>query len=199
MFLESAERLLNRFVSESTPARHKLRDLAGKTLALEVAGLSLTVRIAAHPDRIAVAPVGNEAAADVTIRATPLDLLKLAGRDRLADLRETHAQIRGDLHVAEDFAELLRFAKPDAEEELARWVGDVPAHGLGETARRLLAWAERTHLAMETNIAEYLQEESEQLPHRSEYVRFVQDVETLRDAIERDEQRLTRIAEALAE
>jgi ubiquinone biosynthesis protein UbiJ len=141
-------------------------------------------------------PPATEAArppATATLSATPLDLLRLARSADLSTLRGTLAEIKGSPEVAERFAKLLKLARPDLEEHASRWLGDVPAHALGEAARAAGAWFERAANALRANTAEFLQEESRALPATLEVQAFYSDVERLRDDVERAAARLARL------
>jgi ubiquinone biosynthesis protein UbiJ len=128
-----------------------------------------------------------------TLSATPIDLLRLARSADLSTLRGTLAEIKGSPEVAERFAKLLKLARPDLEEHAARWLGDVPAHALGDAARAAGAWLERAAHALRANTAEFLQEESRALPATLEVRAFYADVERLRDDVERAAARLARL------
>jgi ubiquinone biosynthesis protein UbiJ len=81
----------------------------------------------------------------------------------------------------------------DLEEELAGFIGDSAAHGLGQFAKSLGAWGRRARSTVEQNVAEYLQEESRAVPGRHEGDTFRRDVEMLRDDVERLVARLRRL------
>jgi ubiquinone biosynthesis protein UbiJ len=87
----------------------------------------------------------------------------------------------------------LKLARPDLEEHAARWLGDVPAHALGEAARAAGAWLGRAARALRADTAEFLQEESRALPAPLEAQAFYADVERLRDDVERAAARLSRL------
>ena len=116
------------------------------------------------------------------------------GTDGVGGVKRTRAELRGDLHTAEQFALLLRLARPDLEGELARWIGDVPAHAVGEAARGVRTWLGQAVAALRMNTAEYLQEESRALPAALEAQAFYGDVERLRDDVERAAARVERLA-----
>ena len=99
-----------------------------------------------------------------TLRATPLDLLRLLNAEGVSGVNRTHAELKGDLQVAERYAQLLKLARPDLEEEVSKWFGDVPAHALGDVVRGAGAWLARAAGALRMNTAEYLQEESRAMP-----------------------------------
>ena len=95
--------------------------------------------------------------------------------------------------MAGQFQQLLSYARPDVEEELSGIVGDVAAHRLGDLARGLGQWGRDARATMGSNIKEYLQEESRDVPSRYEADRFATNVSTLRDDVDRIEARLNRL------
>jgi ubiquinone biosynthesis protein UbiJ len=114
----------------------------------------------------------------------------------LAGLKATRAELRGRLGVAEAYAELMRLARPDIEDELAGWIGDIAAYEVSGIARRAAAFGRRARAALELDAAEYLRDERAVLVGSRDLERFSADVETLRDAVERAEARLAALAAA---
>src|ERR1700719_200374 len=45
------------------------------------------------------------------------------------------AQLHGNAEIANQYRELFMLARPDPEEELSRWIGDIAARRLSEFAR----------------------------------------------------------------
>ena len=111
----------------------------------------------------------------------------------VAYMRKGELEITGDAHTGERFQRLLALARPDIEEELSHIVGDAAAHSIGQLARGLGEWARDARATMGTNIREYLQEESRDVPSRYETERFARDVGTLRDDVDRLEARIARL------
>ena len=182
---------LNRCVGESTAARDLLARLDGTSFAVHVEGLGVTGVLHAEGEHLRVD--SDAASATATLSATPLDLLRLLRADGVSGVKRTRASLSGDLEVADRYARMLKLARPDLEGEVARWVGDVPAHALGEAVRGLAAWFGRAGAALRMNTAEYLQEESRTLPAPLEAQAFYSDVERLRDDVERLAARLARL------
>jgi ubiquinone biosynthesis protein UbiJ len=100
------------------------------------------------------------------------------------------AQIRGDAEIANLYKEFFAAARPDLEEELSRWVGDFPARQGMRLAQGLSTWLARTRRVAGENIAEYLQEESRDLPSRTEAEEFLAGVDAAREATDRLEARI---------
>lgn len=193
MLAAVVEGLLNRAIDASLLAAERAAEIEGKRLAIEVVGLSLCLELTVCDGRVALSR-GSSGTADVTIKAPPLELAKLAGADSVRELKGASVELHGDVNTAEAFAALLKAASPDLEAELAGWIGDIPAHALGRRARGFARWSERARAALEADLSEYLQEEAELLP-RSEQVRaFLSEVDRLRDDVERAAARLDRLA-----
>lgn len=206
--VRAVERLLARRIAESTPARRLAAELEGAALTVVVEGLSLAVVLASDGRRVTLAltgaapsgrgapavPAAGAAARGAVLRAAPLDLLRLLRAGDLAALKRTRGELTGSLDVAERYVALLAHARPDLEEEIARWLGDLAAHDLGAVGRAAAAWLARARGALLADAAEYLQEERRALPAPAEARAFCADVERLRDDVERAGERLRRLS-----
>ena len=108
-------------------------------------------------------------------------------------MRDGALDLTGDVVIAQQFQKMLRYGRPDLEEELSGAVGDVVAHTIGEIARNVGRWGRDTRDTMRQNVGEYLQEESRAVPSRYETETFRNQVELLRDDVARFEARLKRL------
>ena len=59
--------------------------------------------------------------------------------------------------------------------------------------RSLHGWSKQTLKTLGKDIAEYLQEETGDLPRREEVAQFINDVDELRDAVERTAARASKV------
>ena len=189
------ESVVNRCIRESTRAGEILEGLDGRSLAIVVEGLGIRVRLGASKTHLAVSvaaprPENTETA---TVEGPPLALLGLLRRAGAEGFRESGVRLSGDAQTAEAFAELLGHARPDLEDELSKWIGDIAAHEVAGAARRADDWVRQAGSALTMNTSEFLQEEARQLPSRVEVNAFGRDVERLRDDVERAAQRLARL------
>ena len=189
--LRPFESTLNRNVSASTPAREKLAQLAGRSFTVE-AGIPpapvLRVRIAAETTGLKV--TSSDAPADATVSGSPLSLLALLSGDGKAPLQGAGVTIRGDAETAKAFEQLLKHAKPDLEEELARFVGDGPAYHAARVARGVFDRARMAAESFAKNVGEFLQEEGRDVPARAEMDQFLGGVDRVREDVDRAEARL---------
>ncbi len=184
--------VINRNIRETTPARDLCGKLDGAVVAVRVRDTALATWFLVHDDVLEIT-TDYDGEPDVLITGSLVTLARMSGSDGLTALRKGELEITGDAHTAERFQRLLSLAKPDLEEELSGFVGDVAAHRVGEIVRGLGRWGRDTSATMGANIREYLQEESRDAPSRYEVDRFAADVDTLRDDVARLAARIERL------
>jgi len=189
-WLASAEAVLNRSIAASTPAAALARRLEGATLQIEIEAIT-RIRAAVFRGRLALL-AGEAASADAVISGSAPALLQMLGAGRPAQVSSS-VQIRGDAEIANLYRELIAAARPDLEEELSRWIGDMPARRLAQVAKSVRSWARRARRTAGENIAEYLQEEGRDLASRPEVEEFLRGVDDAREAVDRIEARLGRL------
>ncbi len=192
---------LNRYLNldPDTPAR--CAALSGKIIALELEAPRLVIYLAPGPDGIRVLS-DYAGVPDATLRGTLVGLLRmgvLAG-----DARATHAalssgevQIHGDVELGQRFKQILEALEIDWEEHVSRWTGDLVAHKLGNAARALQGWGRQAATSLGRDFAEYQQEEARNLARPDDLQNFIGAVDVLRDDVERMEQRVRRLRNAL--
>ena len=184
--------MINRRIREKTPARALCEHLDGRTMALRVKDSSLTAYLRVEEDALLLTSEYS-GEPDVVLTGTIVALARLAGSSGEAVIREGGIDLNGDALVAQQFQKLLQLGRPDAEDELARLLGQGAAHGVGTMARNFHAWSRDARATMQQNVAEYLQEETRAVPGRHEIEAFQSDIELLRDEVARLEARVKRI------
>jgi ubiquinone biosynthesis protein UbiJ len=184
--------LINRNISESTPARELCAELSGTIVAVRVRDTALSAYFLVQDDALDIVTSSSEEP-DVVITGSIITLARMAGQAGEVAIRRGSLDLNGDAETANQFQQLLSFAKPDIEEELSGIVGDVAANRLGELARGVGRWGKSARTTMGANIREYLQEESRDAPSRYEVDNFAADVNTLRDDVDRIEARIKRL------
>jgi ubiquinone biosynthesis protein UbiJ len=194
-WLASAEALINRCIDSSAEASRLARGLEGTSLQVDIEGLT-RIRASAHRGRLALL-AGDDSGADAVISGSLPALLRLLEGGASREPGQAAAQIRGDAEIANRYRELFKLARPDPEEELSRWIGDLPARRVSLIARRALEFARRVRRTAGENIAEYLQEEGRDLVNRTELDEFLRGVDELRETADRIEARLGRLEQRL--
>jgi ubiquinone biosynthesis protein UbiJ len=183
--------MINRNINASAKARGLLARLEGTRLDLEVRGL-LHLCAAAHTGHLSIL-LTEDGQANATISGSAgalLMLLRESGPKLGAAAANSGVSIRGDAEVANLYKELLVSARPDLEEELSRFIGDMPARQLSRAALGVIEWLKDARRTAGENIAEYLTEESRDLVSTTELEEFLASVDGVREAADRLEARL---------
>lgn len=179
-FVAVIEVALNRVLETDAEVRDELLTMQGKVIRLVIAGLDLTLNVIPGSDGIQVSSdEGLEP--DVTIYGPPFALLKTAMSGDRSGVQEGEIRFEGDVYTGEKFQKVMQRLEPDWEEPLSRLIGDVAANQVGSVVRSGQSWLKGAfeHLLQDT--AEYLQEESRDVPAPAEADIFYQSVDRLRD------------------
>jgi ubiquinone biosynthesis protein UbiJ len=192
------EVLLNQAIKLDPEAKTRLAPLHGQIIKLELIGLGLSLYLIPDPGGIQVLQT-LEAEPDCILRGTPLDLARMrSSRDSADQLFSGAVAIEGDSAVAHQFGEFLSSIDIDWEEQFSRLTGDLIAHEVGNLARDFTQWGGKLRHTFGMNLQEYLQEELRLLPSRYEIEPYLNDVDRLRDDMERVAARLERASRQLS-
>ncbi len=174
-------------------ARKRLAEHAGKQLQVELPLATILLRIAADGN---VEAAESAAPADLTVTLSPNSLARLAV-DRDAAWRE--ARVDGDMELAAAISYVVANLQWDYEDDLSLVVGDVAAYRIARGARQLSAWPGQAALSLAQGIGEYLAEERQLLATKLCAEEFTEEVDELRDAVERLDKRIDQLAQRIAE
>lgn len=178
---------LARLLARNPWAMQRLVEFAGGSVRITLGSVSADFVIASDGGVLGQTLQG---APDVDI-SLPAAALKALADGPDAVFRQ--ARIAGDAHFAETLGFVLRHLEWDAEEDLARWVGDPLARRMHLMGRALLAWGRQAAQNTGQNVQEFIVEEAQIVPSAAELTDFGHDVATLRDALARLSKRLERL------
>ena len=153
-------------------AAERLARHADKTLRIVLGGFSLTFQLSAAGQLV---PAEISSTPDVVLEINPQSLDPLAWlspRARL-DMAE-YVHVSGQAALAQVVSELSRDLRPDPEDALAQWLGDVTARRLVQGARSAATGASAALRGLGLNVVEYLSEETDALAGRPLMEGFVQ-------------------------
>ena len=189
MLTSLVENMLNRNLGASPRARELCAALRGRRLQVRVVDLDLRIGFESVGDslRLSRDPEGEF---DAEISGSPLNLVALAGKSPERLLQSGAVQVRGDAELLQRYRELGLLLRPDLEEELARVVGDAPAHQFARFARGAVAFGRRSADTAVRNAAEYFAHESGDLVPRAEAEVFLEGVDRLREDVDRTAARI---------
>jgi ubiquinone biosynthesis protein UbiJ len=174
---------LNRMLAREQWARERLAPFAGRVARFEAPPFALALRI----DEGGVFADAARLEPAVTVGAD-LAALPLALGDPQAMMR--NVSLKGDADFAQALAFVLQNLRPEPEEELSRFVGDVAAQRIVGFLRSSAShWRELAERMLE-NSAHYLVTENPMIVGRDEVSEFNAEVARLRDDVARLEKRV---------
>lgn len=179
---------INHVLRGESWALRRLQPFAGRTVKIQTLPFQITFTVT---DSGEVAQALPNVEADATFRFSPAVALRILGRDESA-FRDV--AVSGDADFAQAIEFVIRHARWDAEEDLARVFGDIAAHRITAGAREVMRLQARAAQSLAHNLADYLVEERAIIVRRREIEAFVREVDTLRDDAERLAQRISRLA-----
>ncbi len=193
------EILLNQTIRLDPQVLERLAPLHGRVIKLELLGLGQCVCLV--PDQAGIQVYHDlEGEPDCILRGTPLDLARMRSSRESADqLFSGAVEIEGNSAIAQQFGDFISGLDIDWEEQLSQLTGDWVAHKLGNVARDLSSWGRDTSSTFGKNLQEYLQEELRLLPSRCEIESFLDDVDLLRDDVERLSARIDKLSQQNSE
>ena len=191
------ELALQRALALDPATREALATLEGRELALALQAPPLTLRLRVEQGALRVGP-DRGAEPDLSVKTTLGAVLAqvLPGREPGA-LPVGQVRISGDAELARRLQQLVRRYAPDLEEALARAFGDVAGVQIVRALERGFASLRHGVATLARDGAEFLSEESRDLVPKPELDVFLDEVDELRDAVERFERRLARLSQRL--
>ena len=196
-FTAVLENAINSYLNLSPESLAKLARLQGKVIAVDLRCLNQTLYLLPDAQGMMV-QAHYEGEPDATLSGTPISFAELsfsANPNRV--LFRGDVVISGDIKLGQDFKRILDDMDVDWEEVLSHYTGDVLAYKMGSLLREFGQWGKSALTTLGQNGAEYLQQESFDLPFREEIEPFLKDVNQLRDDVERLAARVARMQQQL--
>jgi ubiquinone biosynthesis protein UbiJ len=192
------EAALNRMLALDPDTRAQVAKLDGRRIALALESPALALEIAVAGDQLRVGPL-QSTEPDLGIRATLAGALSALPALGLGVLRPDHAppvgrvRINGDAELARVLQQLSRGFDPDWAQPFARAFGPILGPQVARTVRDGLRHGARVGQQFARDAAEYVTEESRDAVGKAELSAFHDEVDALRDRVERVAARVARL------
>jgi len=190
MFLKPIELGLNAALAVDPESQLKLAQHDQRRIAIEITDLDLTICVQIEGQQLGLS-TNDQQQADLTLSATALTLLKL-GHDP-DSLFSSDITIHGDVQFAKQLQDFLESFDFDWEAQIAKVTGDTLAYPIAHGIRKMAGWLSDSRQSLTLSLAEYLREESQFLPDKSEVQAYLSDIDKLRADSDRIEARIMRL------
>ncbi|TBR08799.1 MAG: SCP2 domain-containing protein [Lysobacter sp.] len=189
------EAALNRALALDPQTREGLAALHGRRLVLRLASPPLALQVQVDGERLRVGPV-EEAEADLSVRATIGGLIAQLPFMRRNDTPPVgQLRIEGDADLARRLQRLAERFDPDWQQPFAAAFGDVIGVQIAQFIAAALRGARTGGEVLASHTSAFLQHESRDVIGRAELDAFLDDVDGLRDQVERLAARIIRLRE----
>ena len=187
------EAALNRMLALDPDTRDAVRRLDGRRIALALEAPALALEIQVDGDRLRVGPV-QSGEPDLGIRATLAGALAALPFLRPGDAPPVgRVRINGDAELARVLQQLAKGFDPDWAQPFAQAFGPILGPQVARTVRDGLRHGSRLAGQFGRDAAEYVTEESRDAVGKAELSAFHDDVDALRDRVERMAARVGRL------
>lgn len=186
------EKIANGVVNKAEIERSVLASLEQKTLSLELRELGFPICCSVNEQRFVITGVVERS--DCTI-STDIKSLKLLQKEQqLTELiRQEQLDIKGDMKVAQQFAQLAESFHFDWGKELSNHIGDVPAYKIEQLQAWLASRVNFTREQIKSDASEWLIHEKHLLVTLPELSYFSQQVQSVKTDLATLEQRIAKL------
>ena len=179
--------VFNHLLAGEPWAAERLRGYAGAQVRIQAGPADLFLRIEAAGSFVA----GDKTEPVAVTVALPADSFARLLVDRASLFAA--AKLSGSADLAEALAFVFRNLRWDAEGDLSRLVGDIPARRLAMAGRHLMQQGMEAGQRLAENVAEYVREDSGMLVNQAEIGSLSAEVNRLRDDLARLEKRVAAL------
>ncbi len=194
--LASIQRSLALAIRQDPLTAKRLGALEGRTILISMREPTLTLFIQPSPSGIRLTQ-DYSGVADCTLSAPAALLARLAlSSNRQSLLQSAELELSGDTQVLVELQNIIGDLQLDGEAALARWLGPVAAHAIGNCARSGRNWLGSAQGSLQQSISDYLTEEGRQLVGGAEADAAAAHIHELRLQLDRLEARVQRLTAA---
>ena len=188
------EQALNRALALDPDTQAALKPLEGRRVAIAVEAPPLAMQVHVEDGRLRVGPVDAAQEPDLAVRGTLgglLAQLPFLRRDDAAPVGRV--RVSGDADLARRLQGLAERFDPDWQQPFSAVFGDVLGVQIAHAARGALRQLRVAGENLAGHAAEFVTEESRDVVARAELEAFHDDVDALRDDVERIAARVRRL------
>lgn len=186
---------LNHTISLDPHGRELISPFHGKVIKLDILNPNMTIYILAQGNHFQLLE-NFDGDIDTTVRANLTDLAQLslkAKDEKNQSVFKGRIKVEGNVSLGQQFQSLFSKLDIDWEEHVSQITGDIIAHQLFSSGKKLFAWGKNSKQTLGLDITEFLQYETRDLLEKREVEFFLTQIDELRYATDRLEARIKRL------
>ena len=189
--MQALAHAFNLLAKQQPWAAERLARHADKTVRIVLGNVSLTFRIS-EAGQLMPAEITEKPDVVLEIQPQSFDLVAWLSADSRPDIAE-YVHVSGQAALAQVVSELSRDLRPDPEDALAQWLGDVAARRIVQGARSAVTGFNYALRGFSRNVAEYLSEEADALVGRPMMDTYVERQSRTQAQLSNLEQRVSEL------
>jgi ubiquinone biosynthesis accessory factor UbiJ len=193
LLIATLETALNRYLALDNNKEDLLIPLKGKVIALTIQPFNETLYLCPTGDSIQIIDQ-TVTPPDTMISGSiwELGLMGISAKP-MRSVFSGEIKIEGDIQTGKQFQELFKKLDIDLEGLLAQYMGNDMASRISQFFRSGQEWGKETIETFKLNTAEFLQEETRDLPAKPEIDNYYQQVDQLRNDLQARVERLSQL------
>lgn len=191
------ESVINRALALDPESLARIDALNGRRIELHLDAPKLAMRIEVDGHRLRVGPAKPSDEPDLSLRATAGALLAQLLPSRSSTTPAGRLKISGDAELAQRVQRLLRDFSPDLDAAFANVFGDVIGVQISRTLRSAWTGITTGGKRFAQDGADYLTEERRDVVSKVDQSIFFDEVDDLRDGVDRLAARVERLSQRL--
>jgi ubiquinone biosynthesis protein UbiJ len=193
VLIAALEAALNQYLALDQDSGYFLTPLAGKVIAVNVLPFDVTVYLCPTTDSIqCLDQFPGLPDTRLTGSLWALGWMGISSKP-MRSVFSGEVSIEGDMQTGRKFQELFAKLDIDLEEHLSQFTGDIIAHKVANFFRSGQRWSQESMETFSLNAAEFLQDETRDLPSAPETAIFYAQVDELRTDFDRLQSRIERL------
>ena len=183
-------KLINHLLSQNDWMQTKLKPYSEMIVELEIDTLSIKFIVSSEGQLVVADP---EVSSDTYIHMTIKGLIQL-----ITQKKKNGITVKGNLDLANDFSKVIEELEWDMEEDLSRFVGDIPATEITKISKKVFKHTKTNIKNLAENFIEYWQEENKILSKNDDLEIFNANVDELSEDVDRVEAKINNYIKELS-
>ena len=183
-------KLINHLLIQNDWMQTKLKPYVGMVIELEIDILSLKFLVNNEGQLIVGDP---ESPPDAYIQMAIKGLIQL-----ITQKKKNGITVKGNLDLANEFSKVIENIEWEMEEDLSRFIGDIPAAEITKISKIVLKQTKKNIINLTENFIEYWQEENKILAKNDDLKTFNSNVDSLEEDVDRVEAKMNNYIKKLS-
>lgn len=197
LFAPAIEMMINQTVGLDPDAQSRLQSLNNKIIKVVLTDLNISFFIVIEDSLILVKPdINKQPHAELT--GSSASFFNLALNEKGSDsIFKGEVHFAGEIGTAQNFQNFFKQLNIDWEEHLSQYTGDIVAHQMISSGKKISDWLQKTVATTQQNLSEYIRFEAKLSPASIELENFYDAIADLKSDSDKLKQKVERLSQKI--